>query len=185
MAPLLDLLLTLLHWGGSGWRAALRSREEIFPYLRDQLSRVAQEHGERLLHTPDNPISLGITLSTLLPAAGQSQAEAVTSFGSMLFLRCVSGTRTVPLGRSQEVGGVSFVGYGAHVDAYPVPYLTAVRPRVAHVPARLLTPLRQAASLGMSREDVDEFCLRLSKVFRQAAKGRDRAAMCPPSPVPP
>jgi O-phospho-L-seryl-tRNASec:L-selenocysteinyl-tRNA synthase len=128
MAPLLDLLLTLLHWGGSGWRAVLRSREELFPYLREQLSRVAQEHGERLLHTPDNPISLGITLSTLAPAAGQSPAEAVSSFGSMLFLRCVSGTRTVPLGRSQDVGGVSFLGYGAHVDDYPVPYLTAVRP---------------------------------------------------------
>ncbi len=74
--------------------------------------------GERLLETPDNFISLGMTLSTLAPpdADAKAQAERVSFFGSMLFSRCVSGTRTVPLGKSLEVGGVTFSGYGAHHD---------------------------------------------------------------------
>ncbi len=46
MAPLLDLLMTLLYLGADGWRAALCSREEAYPYLRDRLAQVAAEHGE-------------------------------------------------------------------------------------------------------------------------------------------
>lgn len=45
IAPLLDLLLTMLHWGADGWRSVLRAREELFPYLQERLGRVAAEHG--------------------------------------------------------------------------------------------------------------------------------------------
>jgi hypothetical protein len=50
MAPLLDVLMTLLHLGADGWRAALREREEVFPYLRERLAEVAAEHGARRVH---------------------------------------------------------------------------------------------------------------------------------------
>jgi O-phospho-L-seryl-tRNASec:L-selenocysteinyl-tRNA synthase len=76
----------------------------------------------------------------------------------MLFSRCVSGTRTVPTGRTEEVGGVRFQGYGAHHDAYPVAYLTA------------------AATLGTTREDVDDFCARLAKTFAEARRRASKAA---------
>ena len=108
--------------------------------------------GERLLETPGNPISLGMTLSTLVAPGEANDAERVTFFGSMLFSRCVSGTRTVPLGKSLEVGGITFQGYGAHHDCYPVPYLTA------------------AASLGMTHQDVDDFCVRLRKSFADVGR---------------
>ena len=49
MAPLLDLLMTLLHMGAEGWRDALRAREDVFPYLRDRLREVAAEHGACVL----------------------------------------------------------------------------------------------------------------------------------------
>ena len=48
MAPLLDLLMTLLHLGAAGWRDALRAREDVYPYLRDRLRDVAAEHGAAL-----------------------------------------------------------------------------------------------------------------------------------------
>jgi hypothetical protein len=30
MAPLLDVLMTLLHWGAAGWGAALQQRERVY-----------------------------------------------------------------------------------------------------------------------------------------------------------
>ena len=37
--------------------------QELFGYLRGELSKVAADFGERLLHTPNNPISLGTRFS--------------------------------------------------------------------------------------------------------------------------
>jgi O-phospho-L-seryl-tRNASec:L-selenocysteinyl-tRNA synthase len=67
----------------------------------------------------------------------------------MLFMRCVSGTRVVPLGQVKSVGHLEFQGYGAHVDAYPVPYLTA------------------ACVLGVRKEEVEEFLVRLDRTMGQ------------------
>lgn len=92
--------------------------QENFVYLREQLTLVAQKHGESVLRTDHNPISLGtceptarscetaltlhrathgcvarccrvgLTLTTL----GPSKA---TQLGAMLFTRQVSGARVV------------------------------------------------------------------------------------------
>ena len=45
MAPLLDVLMTLLHMGASGWRDTLRARDAAYVYLRERLCEVAAEHG--------------------------------------------------------------------------------------------------------------------------------------------
>lgn len=37
MAPLLDLLITLLHWGAEGWRRVLQEREELYAYAQRRL----------------------------------------------------------------------------------------------------------------------------------------------------
>lgn len=60
----LDLLITLLHWGATGWKQVLQDREYLFPILQQQLSDLAQQWGERVLFTPDNPISCAMTLDT-------------------------------------------------------------------------------------------------------------------------
>eukprot|EP00897_Mesotaenium_endlicherianum_P007645 jgi/Mesen1/6909/ME000354S06097 len=65
VAPLLDVLITLLAMGVSGWRRVLADREALFPYLRSKLSELAASLGERVLHTPRNGISLAMTLCTL------------------------------------------------------------------------------------------------------------------------
>ncbi|GBG69064.1 hypothetical protein CBR_g3762 [Chara braunii] len=80
MTPLLDVLITLLSLGAKGWQRVLRDREEIYPYLRQKLQVFAQSQGERLLQTPDNAISLAITLSTL-EAAGEPCKEDSTAEG--------------------------------------------------------------------------------------------------------
>lgn len=131
MAPLLDLLITLLHWGASGWRAVLAQREALYAYAQQRLQQFAEQHGERLLDTPGNPISLALSLSSFeAPAGQQGQVEQqpaaeqqpavdrqqpaaeqqqrqqpvpITFLGSMLFNRCISGTRVVARGKRQEV----------------------------------------------------------------------------------
>lgn len=102
-------------------------------------------------------------------------AEDISFLGSMLFTRCVSGTRVVvPSDAAGAAGGeggtgkdptaktigpLTFPGYGSHADAYaPGPYLTA------------------ACALGVSKDEIDEFLRRLDKTLgdfaRRRAKGR-------------
>lgn len=47
MAPLLDVLITLLHWGADGWRGVLQARETLHTYARDRMTDLAQELGAR------------------------------------------------------------------------------------------------------------------------------------------
>lgn len=104
-------------------------------------------------------------------------AKDISFLGSMLFTRCVSGTRVVvpsdAAGKggggkgggtgkdptAKTIGPLTFPGYGSHADAYaPGPYLTA------------------ACALGVSKDEVDEFLRRLDKTLgdfaRRRAKGR-------------
>lgn len=152
MSPLLDLLITLLHWGQTGWQKVLQERESLYVYTREQLELVAAELQERVLQTPDNPISLGFTLSNLhltADKAGQTDAQTkhVSFLGSMLFKRCVSGTRVIARGTKQNAAGISFTGFGAHCDAYPCDYLTV------------------AAALGTSKADVLSFLSKLKQCY--------------------
>ena len=193
IAPALDVLITLLSLGKNGWREKLEKREDAFEYMRERLRLTAEAHGERLLETPGNPISMGVTLSALerdlariesgearrdgrgdgdddenendkadanepTPPTRRTRKTSVSFFGSMLFSRAVSGTRVVVPGKTQEVGGITFCGFGASHDAYPVPYFTA------------------AAALGTTREDVDAFCARLARAFTDFRKKAKKEA---------
>eukprot|EP00823_Brevimastigomonas_motovehiculus_P006829 TRINITY_DN57_c1_g1_i2.p1 TRINITY_DN57_c1_g1~~TRINITY_DN57_c1_g1_i2.p1 ORF type:complete len:390 (+),score=81.25 TRINITY_DN57_c1_g1_i2:79-1248(+) len=156
MSPILDLFITMLSMGIEGYRSLLSTREQLFSYFQKQLRDLAEKYDERLLLTPDNPISMGMTLSHFQTASGGKY----TYFGSMLFSRCVSGTRTVwpGDGKVTKVGGtgLSFTSYGAHFTNYPVPYMTA------------------ACSIGMRKSDIDTFIERLEQSIidfrKQAAK---------------
>nr|XP_046184783.1 O-phosphoseryl-tRNA(Sec) selenium transferase isoform X3 [Oncorhynchus gorbuscha] len=86
-SPSLDVLITLLTLGASGYRKLLAEQKEMYTYLAQELKRLAAAHGERLLHTPHNPISLAMSLDGLQTQSGKS----VTQLGSMLFTRQVSG----------------------------------------------------------------------------------------------
>ena len=83
-------------------------------YFKQNMSRVAEKHGERLLLC-NNKISFGITLSCL---EGKANAE-ITRFGSMLFTRGVSGARVVAKHKVLTVAGHEFEGYGASNSSYP------------------------------------------------------------------
>lgn len=47
-----------MRWQGrDGFQRMLRERKQLVPYMREQLTLVAQEAGERLLDVPHNDVS--------------------------------------------------------------------------------------------------------------------------------
>ncbi|XP_024144205.1 O-phosphoseryl-tRNA(Sec) selenium transferase isoform X1 [Oryzias melastigma] len=147
-SPSLDVLITLLTMGANGYKKYLSERKEIYSVLAEELKSLASAHGERLLHTPHNPISLAMSLDGLQANSNQ----AVTQLGSMLFTRQVSGARVIPLGREQTINGYTFRGFMSHSESYPCPYLNA------------------ASAIGITREDVTLCIKRLDKSLKALRK---------------
>ncbi|XP_077992418.1 O-phosphoseryl-tRNA(Sec) selenium transferase-like [Glandiceps talaboti] len=141
--PSLDVFITLLSQGVKGYKKMLTDRKEMYKYLSEEIQKVVDVHGEKLLNTKNNTISLAISLTQL-----QGNTKQLTELGSMLFTRFVSGTRVVAYDSpSKEVAGYTFQNYGAHTNRYPCTYLTA------------------AAAVGMTKHDVDTFVKKLDKVL--------------------
>ena len=65
-SPTMDLFITLLSLGRAGYRKLLSDRKAMFQYLQHQLSLCAERHGQRLLKTKNNPISIGKLLKIKL-----------------------------------------------------------------------------------------------------------------------
>ncbi|KAJ4454853.1 O-phosphoseryl-tRNA(Sec) selenium transferase [Paratrimastix pyriformis] len=159
-APVVDFFVTMLEMGWNRYRSLVDERLETMGYLHEQLEKVAAAVGERMLCTPHNPISMGMTLTTL-EQCGVNPEE----LGGALFLRCVSGTRVVTRAQKRTVAGLAFEAYGSHLaGGFPLPYLTC------------------AAGLGMQREDVDQMCARLRKSLLDLGA---HAPLPPPPPPPP
>ncbi|XP_073465288.1 O-phosphoseryl-tRNA(Sec) selenium transferase isoform X1 [Aquarana catesbeiana] len=153
-SPSLDVLITLLSLGASGYKNLLTERKDMFTYLSSELKALAAKHNECLLETPHNPISLAMSLKNLNDEGG----TAITQLGSMLFTRQVSGARVVPLGSSQTVNGYIFKGFMSHSNNYPCAYLNA------------------ASAIGIKKRDVDIFIKRLDKCLRLCRKEKHLGA---------
>ncbi|KAJ1449638.1 pyridoxal phosphate-dependent transferase [Pelagophyceae sp. CCMP2097] len=170
--PALDLIITFLELGRAGWRQLLDGREAMRDGFSGTLRAVAEKHGERLLACEHNRISFGVSLERIAKLAADAVeagggadgkadaavADAVTKFGSMLFTRCVSGTRVVAPGVRSTISGVVFDGWGTSSSSYPAPYLTV------------------ACALGVAQVELDEFAQRLDRAFAQFHKQLAKAA---------
>lgn len=51
--------MTLLSLGSNGYKNLIYERKEMFKYLKEELGKIAAKHGERILDTRNNPISMG------------------------------------------------------------------------------------------------------------------------------
>ncbi|SPP83122.1 O-phosphoseryl-tRNA(Sec) selenium transferase [Drosophila guanche] len=139
----LDVFMTLLSLGRSGYHSMLEKRVDNFNYLKEQLMEFAQSNGELVIESRDNFISLAITLGTLWAATGQG--SSITQLGAMLHMRGVSGVRVVVPGQSKVIDGHTFPDFGSHQMKLELPYLTV------------------AAAIGISREEIDKFF----KIFKK------------------
>ena len=180
MSPLLDVLMTLLHWGASGWRAQLQQREGLYKYAQQQLEVWAQQHGERLLHTPGNPISLALTLSHLEGGLGQPACPAV---GNQWGLGAGAQAPVQTAAPSQSDAGtaqrpVTFLGSmlfsrfvsGTRVVARHTRQHVAGHSFIgfgAHCDDYPVAYLTVAAALGTTQEDINEFLKRLTVAYAE------------------
>jgi len=146
ISPTLDVLMTLLHWGKSGWVEELDKREATQEYLVKRLFEVCDTLSESPILVPSNDISFGMTLDSF--------GENASFLGSMLFQRCASGARVLTNTGKKRVciGGVEFQHFGQSHDAYPHTYMTI------------------AAALGTSKSEVDGFFSRLLTCATQCRK---------------
>uniref|UniRef100_A0A8C4I6L6 O-phosphoseryl-tRNA(Sec) selenium transferase n=1 Tax=Dicentrarchus labrax TaxID=13489 RepID=A0A8C4I6L6_DICLA len=148
-SPSLDVLITLLTLGASGYKKLLSERKEIYSFLAQEL--------KNLLHALAADYFIHVFWFILFTAMSLNgfQAEgdkAVTHLGSMLFTRQVSGARVIPLGKEQTISGHTFRGFMSHSETYPCPYLNA------------------ASAVGITREDVTLCIKRLDKCLKTLKK---------------
>lgn len=149
-APVLDLFITLLAMGASGYRQLLAERERMRALVADGLRGLLRESGEGLLPAPRN------TISSAAPLRG---AGGDSVLGAMLFQRCVSGCRVVKSsGAVSDVSGYKFTNWGAHCDAYPVAYFTV------------------ACSVGLTAHEVRSFFKRLEKCVKKVKSRKQGGA---------
>jgi O-phospho-L-seryl-tRNASec:L-selenocysteinyl-tRNA synthase len=164
-SPIVDLFITLLSMGLTGYKRLLDERTSMLETFPDRLDSVAKKYGERLLICPSNTISFGITLDALPRQQRDDEttedytkavAKDTSSFGAMLFSRCVSGTRVVPRAQTKVMSGEEFVGFGSSTSNYHSAYMTA------------------ACAIGVSKTEIDEFFVRLDKTLGEYAARRQK-----------
>jgi O-phospho-L-seryl-tRNASec:L-selenocysteinyl-tRNA synthase len=141
-SPCLDLFITLLSMGERRFRELLAEREALFVYARAKLAETVAPFGERVLETPRNRISIGVTLSSVPPAQ-------VAHFGAQLFARNVSGARAIDCVETKRIDGVEFRGWGSSCDSYKCAYFTV------------------AVAIGSQQSDIDTLCTKLTKLMRE------------------
>lgn len=159
-SPIVDLFITLLSMGLDGYKRILDERQQLINDFRRKLEEIAIAFDERILNCPRNTISFGITLDNLIMTNSSitnndfdrirqaEQNKQITKFGSMLFTRCISGTRIVPRNERKTISSHTFIGYGSSHDTYPHAYMTA------------------ACAVGMSEGEINEFFVRLAKCWK-------------------
>jgi O-phospho-L-seryl-tRNASec:L-selenocysteinyl-tRNA synthase len=166
-SPIVDLFITLLSMGLNGYKRLLKERMVMLETFPARIQEVAAKYGERVLSCPSNTISFGMTLDGLGRQKREDESDddytksvskEISSFGAMLFSRCVSGTRVVPRAEVKSMGGHEFVGFGSSTSNYNYAYMTA------------------ACAIGVSVQEVAEFFVRLDKTLTEFAAKKNKAA---------
>jgi O-phospho-L-seryl-tRNASec:L-selenocysteinyl-tRNA synthase len=144
ISPIVDLFITLLSMGRTGFVKLLKERKENFAYLHESLAKVLEPFGERVLSTTSNKISLSFTIGKIV--SKPKFKNDPTFFGSYLFKRRVMGARVV--GESvSTLEGIPFKNYGSHHEDFPhLPYVTV------------------ASAIGSSRDEIDDFLELIKKL---------------------
>jgi O-phospho-L-seryl-tRNASec:L-selenocysteinyl-tRNA synthase len=169
-SPVVDLFITLLSMGLNGYKGILEERQRLVEKFRNKFHALALKFEERLLDCPRNTISFGITLDRLVNDDNNDDGEdddngkkktkkrnvKITKFGSMLFTRCISGTRVVPTNEIKSISGHTFEGFGSSTEDYPYSYMTA------------------ACAVGMSEMEMNEFFIRLEKCWGEYVAKREK-----------
>jgi len=112
-APILDLFITLLTMGKNGLLKLLEERKENSKFFREKLHVLAEKYKERVLETPNNTISFGVTLQNLKKMLeGTKEKKDASFFGAVLYSKRIMGSRCVMEGEVKDICGFRFKNYG-------------------------------------------------------------------------
>lgn len=96
----LDVFMTLLSLGKSGYIELVESRESVFEYMKMALMNL-NGSAFRVIETKGNPISIALAVHTY---------GSNLNVGSMLFTRGISGARFVTNCETKSIDGYKFQG---------------------------------------------------------------------------
>ena len=103
-----DLFISIIHFGVHGWNKLNQERMELFYYLK---SKLEEECGFKLVES-NNDISIAIII------------ESNEIDGPKLFARGISGLRTIKRGECKSISNIIFKGWQSHTSDYPFNYST-------------------------------------------------------------
>ena len=85
------------------------------------MSVIASKYKERIIETPNNKISLAMSLTTICQNA--KDKNEITYLGSLFYFRQISGIRIIAPSPEMDFNGYKFKNYGSHSNEYKViPY---------------------------------------------------------------
>ena len=58
-SPTIDVFITLMQMGTTGYKELMDERRDNYKLLKEEMAKVADKYGERVLETKNNPISIG------------------------------------------------------------------------------------------------------------------------------
>ena len=150
-APILDLFVTLLAMGKNGLVKLLEERKENAKIFKEKLKEIANKYGERVLETPNNTISFGVTLGKLNEMMKKDKEKKDASFfGAVLYSKRIMGSRCVVEAEAKDVCGFKFKNYGSSVENYhSLPYFTV------------------AAAIGMKKNEMESFLVKLDENLKE------------------
>ena len=156
ISPLLDLFISFLEMGKNKYLNLIKDRKEKYKKLTDKLKIIADKFEERLLLPEDNKISIGITLGNIIKKAKVNNKKSITEIGSLFYNRQISGVRVIAKSENDsEICGYKFKNYGCSTQDYKyLPYMTF------------------ACAIGITDEEVDEFCIKFEKIINEYIKNK-------------
>jgi O-phospho-L-seryl-tRNASec:L-selenocysteinyl-tRNA synthase len=120
MAPILDLFITLLEMGKDKYKYLIKDRKEKYTKLKSVMTDVANLYGEKIIDTPNNKISLAMSLTNICK---DKSYKAITYLGSLFYSRQISGIKILAANEPFMLNGYKFKNYGTHCDNYStLPY---------------------------------------------------------------
>jgi O-phospho-L-seryl-tRNASec:L-selenocysteinyl-tRNA synthase len=150
ISPIMDLFITFLSMGETGYRHLLTERRRLLPIFREKLEVLCSKYHLQLLSAPSNTISYAVSLDSL-----PRDERGLSFLGSMLFQRNVSGCRVIQQSsKTTSFCGITFQNWGSHHVSYPHSYFTA------------------ACAMGMQEDEIDCFVDRLDKVLHKYLKAK-------------
>jgi O-phospho-L-seryl-tRNASec:L-selenocysteinyl-tRNA synthase len=121
ISPLIDLFVTILEMGKNKYKQLIKDRKEKYDNLKSAMDKIAQKYGERVLDTPNNKISLAITLGKICVSSKSKQD--VTMLGSLFYSRQISGIKILASSGLIDFNSYKFNNYGSHCENYhSLPY---------------------------------------------------------------